>query len=76
MKNQSSRVERAIKPDRCPECGKSQMADILYGYPAFSDELQQDINEGRVMLGGCCVSFDDPAWVCSQCGLKIFRKTS
>jgi len=76
MNNQSSRVERARKPSKCPECGKSPLATVLYGLPAFSDELEQKINEGMVILGGCCIDFDDSAWECTQCGLKIYRKTS
>ncbi len=49
------------------------MASILYGMPTFSEKLQRELDEGRTTLGGCCVSEDDPAWECSQCGVKIFR---
>ena len=24
-------------------------------------------------LGGCCLSFDDQAWLCTHCQLEIFR---
>ena len=74
MSNTSTRVERVQKPRKCPECGKAPIASILYGMPAFDEDLEQKMNEGRIALGGCCVSDDDPAWECTNCGLKIFRK--
>ncbi|WP_251197450.1 ADP-ribosylglycohydrolase family protein [Anaerotardibacter muris] len=36
--------------------------------PAFSDGLQKDLDDGRVVLGGCCVSEFDPDWHCNDCG--------
>ncbi len=29
------------KPKNCPVCGSEKIADILYGYPLFSDELKK-----------------------------------
>lgn len=74
MSNTSTRVERAQKPRKCPECGQAPLASILYGMPAFDEELERKMNEGRITLDGCCVSDDDPAWECAHCGLKIFRR--
>ena len=74
MTNTSTRVERAQKPRKCPECGQAPLASILYGMPAFDEELERKMNEGRITLGDCCVSDDDPAWECTHCGLKIFRR--
>ena len=74
MTNTSTRVERAQKPRKCPECGQAPLASILYGMPAFDEELERKMNEGRITLGGCCVSDDDPAWEGTHCGLKIFRR--
>jgi len=74
MSNKSTRVERAQKPRKCPKCGQAPLARILYGMPAFDEELERKIEEGRITLGGCCVSDDDPTWECSHCGLKIFRR--
>ena len=71
--NKSGRVIRDRKPRRCPKCKHYPLANILYGMPTFDDELEQKIKEGRIAIGGCCVSFDDPAWVCSKCGLEIYR---
>lgn len=74
MSNTSTRVERAQKPRKCPECGQAPLASILYGMPAFDEEIERKMNEGRITLGGCCVSDDDPVWECTHCGLKIFRR--
>ena len=45
----------------------------LYGMPVFDDDLEQAMAEGRIALGGCCLSSDDPAWLCTHCQLRIFR---
>lgn len=69
----SNRIECATKPQSCPECGKAPLATILYGMPAFDQELEQEMKKGRVTLGGCCISYDDPVWECTGCGLQIFQ---
>lgn len=74
MSNTSTRVERAQKPRRCPECGQSPLANIIYGMPAFDENLERKINEASITLGGCCISDDDPTWERTHCGLKIFRR--
>ena len=67
------RIERARRPIMCPRCGHKPVAEILYGEPAFDEWLEQKINEGLIILGGCCVTPDDPAWECARCGLQIYR---
>ena len=71
--NTSTRIERARKPKHCPQCGQTPVARILYGMPACDEKLVRNLEESRITLGGCCISFDDPAWECTHCGLKIFR---
>jgi predicted RNA-binding Zn-ribbon protein involved in translation (DUF1610 family) len=68
------RLERATRPAKCPNCGHSPVAEILWGMPAFSEKLEADLKAGRVKLGGCIVSDDDPAWECQKCGVAIYRK--
>ena len=63
----------AKKPDNCPECGSERIAKILYGMPAFSDELKKQIYEGQIVLGGCCITEDDPVWRCVDCDTEIYR---
>lgn len=74
MNKASARQEGVRKPRKCPGCGKAPVATIIWGLPAFDKEMQRDLEAGRVTIGGCCLSFDDPAWECTHCGLKIFRK--
>lgn len=70
----TNRIERARKPLKCPVCKSRPVAVIQYGFPAISDDLEQKLNDGLVALGGCVISGDDPAWKCSTCGQKIYRK--
>lgn len=61
----------AEKNDRrpaCPECGSGSVAAILWGMPAYSEQLERDLDEGLVVLGGCCITCDDPEWHCNDCG--------
>lgn len=55
------------RPLRCPQCGSSSVARILWGLPAFSDDLQRWLDEGEVVLGGCCLPDALPAWHCNRC---------
>ncbi len=68
MKKRAHRIESGNKPETCPACGASIIAEILYEMVACSDELEQDIDSGRIILGGCCLTGDDPVWECTQCG--------
>jgi hypothetical protein len=68
------RIERVTQPKRCPKCGHSPVAEILWGMPASSEKLDADLEAGRVTLGGCIVSDDDPAWKCKECGVVIYRR--
>lgn len=74
MNCKSTKIERVRKPKKCPACGYSPLASILYGMPNFSADLEQMINEGNITFGGCCVTGDDPTWKCKRCGIAIFRK--
>lgn len=58
------------KPETCTHCGSSRISDILYGLPGFSDKLQNDLDESRVVLGGCMVREDNPKWACADCGTR------
>lgn len=62
------------KPIKCPHCGANPIARILYGMPNMSDELERDIYERKVFLGGCCEEISDPAWRCVHCNTPIYRQ--
>ena len=59
------------KPRSCPTCGHRPVATILYGMPAFSEELESDLERGTVTLGGCMLGPDAPVWECKGCGLLM-----
>lgn len=61
---------------KCPRCGSTDTARYIYGYPAFSEEMQKKLDEGKWTLGGCCISSVDvngvsvqtmPARRCNKC---------
>jgi hypothetical protein len=59
------------KPKRCTACKSSRIAVILYGSPAMDSEMEREINEGLLVLGGCCIGLDDSAWQCRTCGAFV-----
>ena len=61
------------KPKRCPACGSENIAGILYGLPVFSPSLEKEIKENKTVLGGCCITEDDPAWKCIDCNAEIYK---
>jgi hypothetical protein len=55
MKSKSSknkRYESDKKPESCPADGSKKVAQI---------------KDGKIVLGGCCISDDDPSWRCINC---------
>ncbi|MGB1091759.1 MAG: hypothetical protein ACPGYX_06525 [Oceanobacter sp.] len=75
----NERIYRSHKPRKCPACGFAPVGEILYGYPAFSEQLQADRDAGKVILGGCSMPlFEDgewsaPRWQCKECGCEIYQ---
>ena len=51
----------------CPQCGSRETAKILYGMPTWSPELDEQINKGGIVLGGCCITRCDPVYRCNKC---------
>lgn len=68
------RYESADKPEKCPKCGCERIAVILYGEPAGSEKLMDDMQAGRIVLGGCCITGDDPKWQCTGGETEIYKK--
>ena len=54
----------------CPNCNGINVAEIMYGLSTqeFMKELDKEKNKGKYRLGGCCISNDDPAFSCNDCG--------
>jgi len=64
------------KPMKCPKCGALNIARIQYGMPVWSHELEIEIKNKTVVLGGCCVSTHSPSWQCISCSTEIYRSDS
>ena len=56
---------------KCPHCGSTNIRSIVYGYP--SPELWEEEIKGKVKLGGCCISENQPNYYCDDCE-KSFNK--
>ncbi len=53
------------KPPRCPHCASQQVVPIVYGYPSI--EMAKKAEQGKLLLGGCCITGSDPEWHCKDC---------
>jgi len=49
----------------CPKCGSKKVVRIIYGLP--SRETFEEAKEGKIILGGCCVSYNSPNFHCKDC---------
>ena len=65
---------RNRKPTKCPKCGQAPVAKIFWGFPAFTPQLEKDLELGKVVFDGCSLSGDDPDWQCSSCGHQMWRR--
>ena len=61
---------------KCPYCGNTNTARIIYGLPRFSDKMREKISKGKWALGGCCIRTVkvgkrmvriDPKRLCNNC---------
>ena len=41
---------------KCPYCGSKNTARYIYGYPLYDEKMQRKLNDGKWVLGGCCIS--------------------
>jgi len=71
--NKGNRYTSKRKPRKCPACSSASVVSILYGMP--SNEAFEKAQAGRIALGGCCITGDDPAWQCICCDALIYRET-
>ncbi|SCY24468.1 hypothetical protein SAMN03080606_01112 [Alkaliphilus peptidifermentans DSM 18978] len=56
----------AMPKKKCPACGSTETVKILYGMPSY--EAFELVERGETVLGGCCVSDNDPTRHCKTCG--------
>lgn len=53
--------------EKCPQCNSANLAQILYGKKAMSDELRNKIEQGVVVLGSCAVDGVRASTHCNDC---------
>ena len=58
------------KPAKCPNCGSTRVAPILYGEPI--EEAVAMAKRGQLAIGGCCVFEGQPEWYCWACEHEWF----
>lgn len=58
----------------CPKCNSQNTCSILYGMVGFDEKLNKDLEAGRVHLGGCEVSGEDPDRHCNDCEIDFDTK--
>ena len=56
------------KKPACPLCGSRKIIPIAYGLPG--PDLEKESKKGRVILGGCMVSENQPQSHCKDCGYE------
>ena len=39
----------------------------------MDDKLQELMDAGKIIIGGCCLSVDDATWECSKCHQQIWE---
>lgn len=56
----------------CPNCCNSDITHISYGTPSLNDNrLIAQIEAGNVVLGGCVINEDSPAYFCKNCKCRF-----
>jgi len=67
---------------KCPYCGSKNTARYLYGMPVMNPAIEEAINKGKLILGGCCLlvthvngEFEEinPQRKCNDCGKDFAR---
>jgi len=56
-----------LKELECPSCNSKNVAWILWGYPDFMHTIKQELEDEKIVLGGCLVTDHDPEWECNVC---------
>ena len=51
----------------CPKCSSKDIAKIVYGLVKIEGELEKELDQNKIILGGCCVSGNDPQFSCNNC---------
>ena len=61
-------MNRAI----CPSCGSNRVAKVLYGISEIDKDLQDLIDEEKILLGGCMILPNSFNYYCINCQSEIY----
>ena len=64
-----------MKEITCPNCGGTDIAIILWGLANMDSELNKKLEDKKVVLGGCCVTGNDPKLECNDCSHRWNTET-
>lgn len=71
----SFRTNYSRKPRKCPNCGVTPIASIIYGMPILSEELMEKEGRGEIVFGGCMIETNQPSWKCTKCNTELYKAT-
>ncbi len=58
-----------MKRKKCPGCGSTTgLRKYIYGMP------DGPVDESKYLIGGCCITGNDPTHECVECGHQVFKK--
>jgi hypothetical protein len=70
MDQEAAATPRTAPPGpECPKCGGADTRAIVYGLVGHA--ILVEAHRGDVVLGGCVVVGDDPAYACRACGHRF-----
>ena len=61
------------KPDNCPLCGGTKIAEIRYGLIRPTPEQKKEIADGKWVMGGCLMHPKLAKWVCLSCNARMYK---
>ena len=61
----------AINYRQCPKCGSKNAVKIVYGMPSY--DLFEEAQAGKVKLGGCVITEDNPDYCCKDCEHELYN---
>jgi hypothetical protein len=68
----SPRQFYARRPSKCSKCSSKHVLPIFYGEPDV--KMMEKSDNGKIILGGCVITDNDPDWQCLDCGMKFYWK--
>ena len=61
------KMKRRYTKIKCPKCKSDNIASYQYGLVEMDPELKKDLDKGKIVMGGCFYSEDNPQLHCNQC---------